>query len=247
MSGKPFPRVILIAHGSGTESSDRAWRTRLLDAVKPALPEFRVDMAFIKGTPDINTVLNPADRDILILPLCLADGFFYRKLIPDALTAIPEKTTIQCLPPLYQRRAELMQIIKEAAFHTCPSDLRTSTRLLAVSHGSETGGETNAAISTSSLRQNIPGFGDYGHVFLKKSPSLLEWTEQQQEGDTLALPCFLMEGKHTMIDIPTILGIPVGQSAFGAHPSPRGVIRYAPPIGINPGIANLVIRAIKER
>lgn len=245
MVGKHFPRIILIAHSSGSEASDHVWKTRLLENIKVLLPEHDIDMAFIKGNPDIVSALDPDDREILVLPLCLSDGFFHRKLIPEVLAEIPEKIGIRLLPPLYEDREGMFEIMKEASFEACPPALRPLTRLLAVSHGSEAQGETGETDYAPSLCRNIPGFKDYEHVFLKKSPSLLEWTERQQEGDTLVLPCFLMEGKHTTNDIPAILGLPSGQSAFGAHPFKQGTIRYAAPIGVNPGIASLIARSVR--
>lgn len=239
MENSPGRLILFVAHGSGLVGEDRRWREELLSVLRHHDAENRFEMAFVKGCPSLDDVLETCGPgEIVILPLCLSEGFFCRKIIPEAVARSIEgkEMTVTYLPSLASRPKRLLHLLAMQASSLVHEGSRGKTHLLLVSHGSEWNDRSDELFHE--LEGAIPGFRSYSHAYLKLPPSLEDVVREMPEGDVLVLPYFLSRGHHTLDDIPASFGM--AGSVFGTSQAGGRLIHYAEPLGMHPAVADII-------
>lgn len=222
-------QVILAAHGSGDARHDREWRGRILLCTKNALPDCRIDLAYVKGEPALEGALrNSGERPVFILPLCLNDGKFHREIIP-AQVRETDSGTASFLPPLFEEKQGLLEILHSQIERFTPLLRKEETDLILVSHGTAGTCEDDTLLSWLALLS--PGFNAYRRACVKTKPQFKNVMTASRKNNLLVLPFFLSMGSHVMQDIPRMLGLPEGGPVFGSHHAGKRHIHYATPVG----------------
>lgn len=229
----PHDHIILIAHGSGIAQNDARMRHSLLRqlALSPKKPNF--DLAFINGAPRLQDIIDcPRQTPLNILPLCLADGKFYRQIIPQAISEATAKP-FRILPPLFHNINPFADILTDICLSSVAEHQRQHTDVLIVAHGSAQAPDGMPRL-LSIVEMQTPGFRSFRHANLKTTPLLQTIAGQMPPHQKLlVIPFFLSNGKHVDSDIPRIMGLP------------RNGVAYAPPIGTHPLLAQAIIKSLE--
>ena len=142
------------------------------------------------------------------------------------------------------------------------------TTLLIVAHGTDL--NENSAVAAKREAEKIRSLGRYANVlnvYMEESPLVSDWKKLATTPNIVVVPFFISDGLHSYEDIPMLLGIPrhpvakplgnfTGSLDFARDdigPSHREIFQrnphridgrllfYAPSIGTDPGVADIII------
>src|SRR4029077_6548885 len=106
--------------------------------------------------------------------------------------------------------------------------------------------------------EKIRGLNRYAavlNVYMEERPLVSEWATLTSTSNVVVVPFFIADGLHSYEDIPRLLGISESSAAI----QPRSVFRrnpyrlnrrslfYAPSIGTDPGVADIIISQAKSQ
>ncbi|MBG6084337.1 sirohydrochlorin chelatase [Zhihengliuella flava] len=106
--------LVAASHGTGSPAGQRAIRG-LVDAVRAARPELRVEEAFVDvQTPSVPTVLSGAGPLPRVVPLLLSTGYHTRHDLAEAAREVEGTTVTRALGPDPRLAAVLARRLEEA-------------------------------------------------------------------------------------------------------------------------------------
>jgi sirohydrochlorin cobaltochelatase len=111
--------------------------------------------------------------------------------------------------------------------------------LLLVGHGSHYSAESSAPVYRHAARIRGSGvFHEVREAFWKEEPSLRDALALMESDEVVVVPLFLAEGYFTREVVPRELGLD--------RPPAGMVVRYGPPVGVHPRMAELILRRAVE-
>ncbi|HEX3650985.1 MAG TPA: CbiX/SirB N-terminal domain-containing protein [Pseudonocardiaceae bacterium] len=108
--------LVLVAHGTRDRAGTRVGE-ELLRAVRAALPDTRVELAFadVHG-PTVTAVLAELTGPAVVLPLFLAAGYHVRTDLPTQLAGFPDVTVVPALGPAWPMVTAVADRLTEAGW-----------------------------------------------------------------------------------------------------------------------------------
>jgi sirohydrochlorin cobaltochelatase len=160
------------------------------------------------------------------------------------------------------------ELLLKRAREIAPGVPETDTSLLIVAHGTDL--NENSAVAAKREAEKIRALGKYAsalNVYMEEAPLVSDWRKLTSTPNVVVVPLFISEGLHSYEDIPALLGIqgapaakPLGNFTGSLDfarddigPSHREIFRrnphridgrllfYAPSIGTDPGVADIII------
>jgi sirohydrochlorin cobaltochelatase len=237
--------LILAGHGShiSPETAGIVWRQ--VDALRAMGVADEITAAFWKETPSYATVLNSLTaRDITIVPLFTAQGYFTRTVIPaemrlnDGLTTRGERQ-LRYARPLGEHpfvHQIVQQRVDDALQAMNMSPEKVGVAL--IGHGTKRNPQSRAATEAQvdALRRT-KRVGAVTAVYLDDTPSIPEVYELLTTPVIIAVPNFLALGSHTTLDVPQALGLEPGQTTGEAQ---GHYVYYTDPIGVNDSLCQII-------
>jgi len=83
------------------------------------------------------------------------------------------------------------------------------------------------------------------NVYMEEPPRVSDWRELTDTANAVVVPFFISDGLHSYEDIPQLLGIiPGAGSVFGAHKIGNRRLFYAPSIGTDRRMADIMLEQV---
>jgi sirohydrochlorin cobaltochelatase len=254
---EPTAALLIVGHGS-TVNPDSSAPT-LAHAAEIRRREVFADVrcAFWKEEPSLRDALFLFDpgiiREVYVVPNFISEGYFTQTVIPRELRLDGRLTTRRdgqcwnyCEPvgnhPMMTEL--LLQRAGEIASDVDPAE----TALLIVAHGTDL--NENSAAAAKREAQKIRALGCYAavlNVYMEEEPRIADWKNLTTTRNAVVVPFFISDGLHSYEDIPALLGIGASKSTaavFGAHKIDNRRLYYAPSIGTDPHIADIIIEQV---
>src|SRR5216117_1203906 len=161
----------------------------------------------------------------------------------------------------------MTELLLKRARDIAPDVDPAETSLLIVAHGTDL--NENSAVAAKREAEKIRALGKYAtvlNVYMEEPPLVSDWRKLTKTRNVVVVPFFISDGLHSYEDIPALLGIANQLSArlrsAGRHTArqanssraARGEIfrhnpyaidnrslSYAPSIGTDPGVADIII------
>lgn len=238
MSGtrSPFPKeqvteALIVAHGQPSEP-ERAERAlaEMAAQVQAHLPEARIGSATLAAPGALQRAVEAFDGPFTVYPLFMAAGWFVTDLLRRRLNG----AAASLLPPL-----GLDSGLADVALRCLRDETGArgwamgETEVFLAAHGSASGREAarSAQRFAREMRHRMPGPVQVG--FIEEAPFVQEVVSKLGPR-ALCLPFFAANGRHVRHDL-------VGALAR----SDRSDI-LMPPLGLQPGVPELIARAIRQ-
>jgi sirohydrochlorin cobaltochelatase len=226
--------------------------------------------AFWKQEPQIRKVLAEISVPrIFIAPLFVSGGYFASEVIPRELgfASVPSSifhspsSFFYCAPVgthdsmtrvILSRAAE---VVKQFPFPRAPKP--QDITLFIAGHGTEKNDNSRRAVERQvDLIRAMKIYADVHAIFLEEPPRIDECYALAQTRHAVVVPFFISDGLHTQEDIPVLLGeakrmveqrLAAGQPAWRNPTEKNGrLVWYAPAVGTDPGIADVILERVKE-
>jgi sirohydrochlorin cobaltochelatase len=162
----------------------------------------------------------------------------------------------------------MTDLLLKRAHDVAPDAAPAETSLLIVAHGTDL--NENSAVAAKREAEKIRALGTYAavlNVYMEEPPLVSDWRKLTNTENVVVVPFFISDGLHSYEDIPRLLGIKEGRSPdrpggletaaplgrLGSRPSLKGIFQrnpyriearnlfYAPSIGTDPGVADIII------
>ncbi|MGI9490266.1 MAG: CbiX/SirB N-terminal domain-containing protein [Geminicoccaceae bacterium] len=193
-----------------------------------------VRVACLKGMPELGDVaVDLAGRDVILAPLLMADGYTLKAMKRRLEPIIPTLRSFTAAAPLGVNPGLAYTIVETAkkACHERDWPL-AETDLLIAAHGTRR--DPNSGKSAFDHVETIAARKTFATVrtgFLDQSPTLKE-VIAARSACHVVVGLFIDRGEHGEEDIPAILG----------EAGPDAV--YTGPIGVDPGITDLLMAQV---
>ncbi len=193
----------------------------------------------LSGEPSVESALRDAEDasqidEILIYPLFMSEGYFFKTALPNQIEAAALKLPITTLSPLGKDTGLPALIYQKSLKTLAKTDWEFSaTRLLIVGHGSTK--SPSSGIATCNQVQSLQKISSYACVescFLEEEPFLTKRLEQTKQQPTIIVGYFTGSGLHGKNDIEQA----IEQTQANAM--------YTGSIGSAPEIKELIIKTI---
>jgi sirohydrochlorin cobaltochelatase len=150
----------------------------------------------------------------------------------------------------------MTDLLLKRAGEVAPDAVPAETSLLIVAHGTDL--NENSAVAAKREAEKIRALGKYAavlNVYMEEAPLVSDWRKLTKTSNVVVVPFFISDGLHSYEDIPRLLGIK--ERRLGSRPSLKEIFRqnpytidgrnlfYAPSIGTDPGIADIIIEQAK--
>jgi len=246
---KPTRALVLVGHGSHLNPSSSAPVFEHAARIRAAGYFDEVVEAFWKEEPSLRDALALVEsREVYVVPLFLAEGYFTRLVVPrelgidGAFTRRGTQSIFYCKPiGSHPAMGELILRRALSSSGAAPNELGDSA-LVIIGHGTDrspTSGDTVYRL-VASLRETS-GFGSVDCGFLDESPRIDDVLGQITARNVVLVPFFVAEGWHTAETIPEELALTGASTTKGDQ-----TFRYTPPIGTLPEIAELIVRSATD-
>jgi sirohydrochlorin cobaltochelatase len=263
--------LVVLGHGTDLNAASAAPVFQHAAELRRRKILAEVREAFWKQEPQIKKVLaGIRARRIFIAPLFISEGYFATEIIPKELgfnfpgilkIKIQNSELFYCRPAgshdsmagVILSRAE--DVVKQFPFPRAPKP-RDITLFIA-GHG--TGKNENSRRAIERQVELIGAMKIYAAVrsiFLEESPRIGDCYSLAHTRNMVVVPFFISDGLHTQEDIPVLLGEPaqtVRQRIAAGQPSWRNPTEkngklawYAPAVGTEPRIADVVLERVRE-
>ncbi len=271
MNSDDFSDAALVVLGHGTELNERSAAPVFQHAAELRRRKIFADVreAFWKQEPQIKTVLaGLAAPRIFIAPLFISEGYFAGQIIPRELGfSENSKLKTQNSKLFYCRPAgshnsmagvilsRARGVVGNFPFPRAPKP--GDITLFIAGHG--TGKNENsrrAAERQAELIRAMNLYADVHAIFLEESPRIADYQALAGTKNVVVVPFFISDGLHTQEDIPVLLGeakrtvqqrLAAGQPAWRNPTEKNGkLVWYAPAVGSDPGIANVILERVRE-
>ncbi len=238
--------IVLAGHGSHISAQTASIVWEQVDRLRALNAADEITAAFWKEAPSFQTVLDTLTADdITIVPLFTAHGYFTRTVIPTEMEltgAITRRAgrTIRYTEPLgahprlsdivWARVVDAMRDLGVAA---------DATAVAVIGHSTRRHPESRAATEAHAAALRELGIAaQVVAVYLDDTPEIADVYTLTDAPNLIAVPYFLALGSHVTIDVPGELGLASGETRATIHG--RTVI-YAPPVGIDAGLTDMIL------
>ena len=266
---------MLVGHGSTTNASSSAAVYQHAAELRRRRIFAQVSECFWLVGPSIaDTVRELTARRIFIVPIFICEGYFTEEAIPRALGLGTEGQrdfgrvqrrggqtlfygepvgTHPSMTGVLLARAR--DIVAKHPFPFPPKPADTS--LFIAGHGTPRNPGSRRAIERQvELIRAMEQFAGVQAVFIEEEPRIADTFRLASARNIVLVPFFISDGLHTQEDIPVLLGEPEKlvreRLAQGKPPWRNPTERhgkrlwYAPPIGSEPHLAEVIIDRVKE-
>ena len=183
--------LVLVAHGS---SKDPGVADQVRDAARGlacdpdvAARFAAVEVAFLKQSPNVGEVAR--GRDVVILPLFMAEGYFVNEVLPREIAAGPPRLAIT-LPPL-GADPRLLDVVET-----------TDRAVVIVGHGTPRDSHSRASVEAAVQRLRSERRLDAYAAFLDDEPGLADVARDLcSRSPVTVIPWFATAGPHVDHDI----------------------------------------------
>lgn len=243
--------LVLAGHGSHISPNTAGLVWQYVDVLRARGVADEITATFWKEPPFFHTALsNLSARDITIVPIFTATGYFTQTVLPtemglsQALTQQDERT-IRITPPLGthpQIRALVEKRVVEAlaTYNLNPSEITVAL----IGHSTRRNPTSRAATEghAAYLRTAFPGT-QVEAIYLDDDPAIPTIYDKAQHNTIVAIPYFLAAGSHTTQDVPTALGLP-SRTAKGQVAG--RTVYYMPPLGVGTELVDAILTLAQE-
>ncbi len=208
-------------------------------------------------------------REVYVVPNFISEGYFTQTVVPRELELIGPITKRSngeiwkyCEP--VGNHPMMTELLLKRARQVASDAAPEETSLLIVAHGTDL--NENSAVAAKREAEKIRALGKYAavlNVYMEEPPLVSDWRKLTETPNVIVVPFFISDGLHSYEDIPRLLGIkerrlpsrrrqPDGR--LGSGPSLKEIFRcnpysidrrnlfYAPSIGTDPGVADIIIQ-----
>ena len=230
----------------------------------------QVDCAFWKEEPSLRDALFVFDpesiHEVYVVPNFISEGYFTQTVVPRELELngrITKRSDGQvwkyCEP--VGNHPLMTELLLKRAQQVAPDAAPAETSLLIVAHGTDL--NENSAVAAKREAEKIRALGKYAavlNVYMEEPPLVSDWRKLTETPNVVVVPFFISDGLHSYEDIPVLLGIAAtadvdrGRPGLAPPATTRGEIFrrnpyamhgrnlfYAPSIGTDPGIVEIII------
>jgi sirohydrochlorin ferrochelatase len=227
--------LLICSHGVGGRPGAAEAHARMLGR-RGAFAEVRA--CCLRGRPGLDEALRaaPAGR-VVIAPFLMSGGWARRVLAEAAHAAASDLGRRIMLAPPVGERPGLAALAESLALEACGSLAWSAagTNLVLAAHGNPADASSFRAARAQAMR--IAGRGRFPRVataFLDQPPGLAEVLARLGPGPTVVVGLFADAGPHGRGEVARLLG------------RAAGPVAYAGPVGVQPGMAELVLEAVAE-
>jgi sirohydrochlorin cobaltochelatase len=262
--------LLIVGHGStvNPDSSAPTWAHAMNIRRRGTFGS--VACAFWKEEPSLRDALFLFDpneiTEVAVVPNFISEGYFTRTVIPRELELGGASTTRdnngqvwRYCPPV-GNHPDMTELLLQRAAEVGHGVDPTKTTLLIVGHGTALNDNSAAAAKREVDRiRALNRYAEVLNVYMEERPLVSDWAALTSTPNVVVVPFFIADGLHSYEDIPRLLGI-AGQeqtgtmrkekgTVFGGNPySSRGrSLFYAPSIGTDPRIAEIIIAQSRKR
>jgi sirohydrochlorin cobaltochelatase len=267
--------LILIGHGSTLNAESAAPTYQHADELRRRGIFGQVLEAFWKLEPSICGVLRGvfAPR-VFVVPLFISEGYFTEEVIPRELGLC--KTGETNFPRIQQRGAQTLHYCGPVGTHDSMTEVLLArardvvtefpngsgadpkeTALFIAGHGTGNNENSRKAIERQvELIRSRKLYAEVHPAFMEEEPRIGDCYRIAQAKNVVMVPFFISDGLHSHEDIPVMLGEPaeVVQERYRRgeptwrNPSEKSGKRlwYAPSIGTEPHIADVILERVRE-
>jgi sirohydrochlorin cobaltochelatase len=228
-----------------------------------------VECAFWKEEPSLRDALFLFDagriREVYVVPNFISEGYFTQTVVPRELE-LNGRTTKRSNGQIWRycdpvgNHSLMTKLLLKRAHDVAPDAAPAETTLLIVAHGTDL--NENSAVAAKREVEKIRTLSKYAsvlNVYMEEPPLVADWRKLTGSPNVVVVPFFISDGLHSYEDIPKLLGIHVAADAGRGQPGPpppataHGEIFrqnpyaidgrnlfYAPSIGTDPGIADII-------
>ena len=272
MNDEEFSDAWLVVLGHGTEQNANSAAPVYQHAAELRRRKIfaGVREALWKQEPQIKKVLSGISAPrVFIAPLFISEGYFSSDVIPRELGFAAGLSTINtqhstffyCQPVgTHESMTNVIlsranEIVEQYPFPRAPKP-RDLTLFIA-GHGTEENENSRQAIERQAgLIRALDLYAGVHAVYLEESPRIADCYQLAQTKNLVVVPFFISDGLHTQEDIPMMLGEAqrtVRQRLAGGQPPWRNptekngrLVWYAPAIGSEPHVADVILERVKE-
>lgn len=243
--------IVLAGHGSHISPNTAGLVWRQVDALRALGIADEVTAAFWKEAPSFHRAVHAlASRDIIIVPLFTADGYFTRTVIPaemgltGAVTArdgrtlhyTPSLSGHPYLTRMVQQRAR--DAMREHGF--APEN----TAIAVIGHSTRRNPDSRKATEQQAELLREAGLAaQVQAVYLDDSPEIPDIYTLTDAPCIVAVPYFLAAGSHTTIDVPEALGLPDGATRARIH---GREVAYTQPVGVDADLIEVIVALVQS-
>jgi sirohydrochlorin cobaltochelatase len=268
MTENDHSALLIVAHGSTVNPDSSAPTLAHAAEIRRRKIFADVGCAFWKEEPSLRDALflfDPASiREVCVVPNFISEGYFTQTVIPRELE-LNGWTTKRANGQIWKycepvgNHPAMTELLLERARDIAPGIDPDKTSLLIVAHGTDL--NENSAVAAKREAEKIRGLGKFAEVlnaYMEEPPLVSDWQKLTKTRNVVVVPFFISDGLHSYEDIPRLIGIANGRSkttsraAYGEifRGNPHRVngrsVFYAPSIGTDPGVANIIIEQAKN-
>src|SRR5947199_6385018 len=262
--------LLIVGHGSTVNPDSSAPTLTHAAEIRRRKVFADVECAFWKEEPSLRDALFLFDpesiREVYVVPNFISEGYFTQTVIPRELELngwITKRSNGQvwkyCEP--VGNHPMMTDLLLQRAHQVAPGIDPGETTLLIVAHGTDL--NENSAVAAKREAEKIRALGAYAdvlNVYMEEPPLVSDWRKLTKTRHVVVVPFFISDGLHSYEDIPILLGIAVAAGVDCGRPGSappttahgeifrRNPYRigdrnlfYAPSIGTDPGIADIIL------
>jgi sirohydrochlorin cobaltochelatase len=266
--------LVLVGHGSTVNAESSAPTYQHADELRRRGVFAQVLEAFWKLEPGLAGVLRGAFAPrVFVVPLFISEGYFTEEVIPrelgfplrdgqfERVQTRGDQTIYYCGP--IGTHDSVTRVLLERArdavvqhpFPRPPSP--ADTALFIAGHGTSNNENSRKAIERQvELIRGLNLYAEVHSAFMEEEPRIGDCYSLAKSKNIVMVPFFISDGLHSYEDIPVMLGEPApivqerlkqGQPTWRNPTEKHGKhVWYAPSIGSEPHIADVIIERVRE-
>jgi sirohydrochlorin cobaltochelatase len=236
--------LVLVGHGSSRNPGTRKPICALVNEIRRRGLFDEVRCGLWKEEPHVSITLDRVVSDeITVVPFFIADGYYTRDKIPEAMGlsgAITERAGRRIR---YTRAVGSHVRFADLVWrHAVDAGLGPDDALVVLGHGTPQHPDsgTNVFLQAERIRRAHPG-QEVLTLFIDQAPKLAEVWERARARRIVVVPLFIADGWHVTETIPEDLGLQEGALRRGE----RELI-YTRAVGTDPGLVEVVLALAAE-
>ncbi len=243
--------LVLAGHGSHVSPQTAGLVWRLVDRLRALGVADEVTACFWKEAPAFHEGVDSLEaRDITIVPMFTANGYFARTVIPAEMRLTGAITKRDGCTIRYTRTLGEHPHVEEIVRRRVETVLRQTkieaaeVAVVVIGHGTRRNPESREATQrqAEALRRTKIA-AEVVDVYLDDEPGIAAAYPLTTAPVLIAVPFFLAPGSHTTIDVPHALGLEA--DAVEGVVNGRQVY-YTPPVGTDESLCDLVLELARE-
>ncbi len=212
----PTTTLLLAAHGSSRSGAQNPVQ-KLAENLNSLGLYADVCCGFLKEPPLLTQTLKEIETpNLVVVPMLSAHGYISDELIPKAMQALSDKTTVRLCKPLGTFES-VPRIMADRARSVVEENKLESAKIsiLIAAHGNRKNPENAKQASAiarqiEELTQGIPTSAAY----IEEPPLISDWHKSIESDFLIVLPFLIGGGLHGVEDIPAMLGLDTDDPIF---------------------------------